>query len=116
MVRTFVKKPVEVQAIQWDGSNVKELSDFMGEKNANGTITRRFAIYGDSSEPDLVIFTLEGDYHAAVGDWIIRGVKGEFYPCKPDVFEQTYEECVDKSNEVFPGLLKFLEVLEGESK
>lgn len=39
----------------------------------------------------LVIPTLEGDHHASVGDWIIRGVKGEFYPCKPDIFAATYE-------------------------
>lgn len=95
MFRRFVKKPVVIQAIRWDGNNVRELSEFMGEKLSNGTLKRKFEIYGDTSNPDLVIFTLERDYHAAVGDWIIRGVQGEFYPCKPDIFEQTYEEIIE---------------------
>lgn len=94
MIKKFIKKPVEVRAIQWDGNNVKELSDFMGEKLPNGILKRKFDIYGDASNPDLVIFTLEGDHHAAIGDWIIRGIKGEFYPCKPDIFEKTYEEII----------------------
>lgn len=92
MIKTFVKKPVEVQAVQWTGENIKELSDFMDERHPDGTINRRFIAYGDSYNPDLVIFTLEGNHHATVGDWIIRGISGEFYPCKPDIFEKTYEE------------------------
>lgn len=92
MFRTFVKRPVVIQAIRWNGNNIRELSEFMGEKLPNGTLERRFDIYGDTSNPDLVIFTLEGDHHASVGDWIIRGIQGEFYPCKPDIFEQIYEE------------------------
>jgi len=44
----------------------------------------------------LKIFTLEGSLTASVGDWIIKGVKGEFYPCKPDIFEATYEEVSDE--------------------
>jgi hypothetical protein len=95
MFRTFVKRPVVIQAIRWDGNNVRELSEFMGEKFPNGTLKRKFDIYGDTSNPDLVIFTLEGDRHAAVGDWIIRGTQGEFYPCKPDIFEQIYEEIIE---------------------
>ena len=47
--------------------------------------------------PILVIETLEGDMTARIGDWIIKGVKGEFYPCKPDIFETTYE-LVEESN------------------
>ena len=95
MLRTFVKRPVVIQAIQWDGNNVRELSEFMDEKLPNGTLKRKFDIYGDTSNPDLVIFTLEGYYHAAVGDWIIRGLQGEFYPCKPDIFAKTYEEVTE---------------------
>lgn len=95
MFRTFVKRPVAIQAIQWDGNNIRELSEFMGEKLPNGTLKRKFDIYGDTSNPDLVIFTLEGDHHVAVGDWIIRGPQGEFYPCKPDIFEQIYDEVIE---------------------
>ena len=92
MIKSFVKKPVSVQAVQWTGENVKELSEFMDERKPDGTINRSFVIYGDSRNPCLVIPTLEGDHYARIGDWIIRGIKGEFYPCKPDIFEKTYEE------------------------
>ena len=44
------------------------------------------------TDKEMIIHTLEGDHKANIGDWIIRGVKGELYPCKPDIFEQTYEE------------------------
>ena len=87
MPKTFVKKPVEIQAVQWDGYNFEEIKKFVG---ADGV-----GLFGSYKNPDLVIATLEGDHHASVGDWIIRGVKGEFYPCKPDIFEQTYEEATN---------------------
>ena len=45
----------------------------------------------------ILIRTLEGTMHAYVGDWIIKGVKGEFYPCKPDIFDATYEKCLEES-------------------
>lgn len=83
MIKTFVKKPVEVQAVQWTGENYDEICKFIGHHPK--------LIYG-SFGPYIIIETLEGDHHALVSDWIIRGVKGEFYPCKPDIFEQTYEE------------------------
>ena len=76
----FRKKPVIIDAIQWTGDNNKEVALFLGETWEN-------------DNPDiLTIRTLEGDHLALRGDWIIRGIKGEFYPCKPDIFEQTYEE------------------------
>lgn len=84
MIKTFVKKPIEVQAVQWTGYNFDEIMDFVGIDSLN--------LLGSFKNPDLVINTLEGDYHALVGDWIIRGINGEYYPCKPDIFEKTYEE------------------------
>ncbi len=80
------KKPVEVDAIQWTGKNLEEIFAFCGPQNL-GPIERR---------PDykLKVKTLEsgGGYHEAdTYDWIIKGVKGEFYPCKPDIFAETYE-------------------------
>ena len=84
MIRNFVKKPVTVQAVQWDGHNFDEIVDFVGDDG--------LYLLGSLKNPDLVIYTLEGTHHAAVGDWIIRGIKGEFYPCKPDIFEKTYQE------------------------
>lgn len=88
----FRKKPVVIEAVQWmkDGHGGLEggappwISEAMQVKLATpGSIIRM----GDS----VHIFTLEGMMKAMPGDWIIRGVKGELYPCKPDIFEQTYE-------------------------
>lgn len=86
MVKTFVKKPVQVQTVQWTGDNDEEIKEFVG-KECDIIRVRTPGI-----KPDLIIHTLEGDHHALVGDYIIRGIKGEFYPCKPDIFEKTYKE------------------------
>lgn len=76
----FRKKPVEVEAIQYDGNNAKEILSFM------------FPDIQPDGEPTLgTIKTLEGEMKVSNGDWIIKGVNGEFYPCKPDIFEKTYE-------------------------
>jgi hypothetical protein len=83
MIKTFVKKPVEIRAVQWTGDNFMEIVDFIGVKN--------LVWIGRCGNIDLKIHTLEGDHHITVGDWIICDVKGEFYPCKPDIFEETYE-------------------------
>ena len=79
----FRKKPVVVEAIQWDGN----LSTV--EKLMEGSTCE--SVEQDLCDPALVIVTLEGKMRAEVGDWIIRGVKGELYPCKPDIFTKTYE-------------------------
>lgn len=73
----YRKKPIIVDAIQWNGENTKEIINFVGEV--------------DEVNSGLLIFTLEGVMTASVGDYIIRGINGEFYPCKPDIFEKTYE-------------------------
>lgn len=73
----YVKRPVEVEAIQWTGDNLEELQDFC-----------RICLYRFGN---LYIQTQEGRMRANLGDWIIQGVAGEFYPCKPDIFEATYE-------------------------
>jgi len=75
----FRKKPVVIEAVQWDGKNVSEMLDFMPGPY--------FKSYGK-----LQITTLEGTMTASVGDWIIKGINDEFYPCKPDIFEKTYEK------------------------
>lgn len=74
----FRKRPVEIDAIQWKGDNWAELLPFV-------------AGHAHVRNRELVIPTLEGEMIANVGDWIIRGVAGEFYPCKPEIFEATYE-------------------------
>jgi len=81
MIKTFVKKPVKVQAVQWTGNNYEEVANFVGR------VTFPYAF-----DNKVIIETLEGAVAARKGDWIIRGVKGEFYPCAPDIFEKTYEE------------------------
>ena len=93
----FRKKPVVIEAIRWTGDNLKEIIAFTGftglhpsaEKWTWGEYEQVVAYDG------LKIFTLEGKMNADVGDWIIKGVKGEHYPCKNDIFEATYErvEC-----------------------
>lgn len=74
----YRKKPVVIEAIQWTGKNMLEVRKFAG--------------------PDVSFFnggvyinTLEGTHRASRGDFIIKGVHGEFYPCKPDIFEKTYD-------------------------
>lgn len=84
MVKTFVKKPVEICAVQWTGYNFDEIANFVGRDEV--------CFIGNHKDSKLLISTLEGVSRATVGDWIIRGIKGEFYPCKPDIFEETYEE------------------------
>lgn len=82
----FRKKPVEIEAIQYQREdNINAIQDFLGD--ANG---REF-IY-NSNDNEYYIVTLEGKMKLSKGDWIIKGVKGEFYPCKPDIFEATYEK------------------------
>jgi hypothetical protein len=76
----FRKKPVEIEAVLWTGLNVVEVCDFIGGE-----------IFFDN-EMRIEIETLEGTMKANVGDWIIKGVKGEFYPCKPEIFDTSYEE------------------------
>ncbi len=75
----FRKKPIIIEAIRFDGDNYREIGQWME------------ADLGFVHPDGLFIKTYEGDMFAWPGDWIIKGVKGEFYPCKPDIFEETYE-------------------------
>ena len=91
----YRKKPIVIEAIQWRGFNVQAICDFV----VGGTAV----IVEKPEEPmknwkynfgkeTLEIPTLEGNHLAKSGDWIIKGIAGEFYPCKPDIFEKTYEK------------------------
>lgn len=80
MVHKYVKKPVVISALQWTGDNVLEMCNFTGKEDDKLL-----------KNNELYIDTLEGTMHASVGDYIVCGVDGEFYPCKPDIFEKTYE-------------------------
>lgn len=90
-VQRYRKKPIEVEAVQYTGGNNREIEGFVGDQ----CLYFARAITGEEQNPQLHIRTLEGDMHVSKGDWIIKGVKGEFYPCKPDIFDQTYEPVHD---------------------
>ena len=86
----YIKKPVIVEAIMWTGDNQEEINKFC--TNPNSTCKAYYHdIYNDGNYV-LKIRTLEGDHIANIGDYIIKGIKGEFYPCKPDIFELTYDK------------------------
>ena len=95
----FRKKPVEIEAMKFETNNdnglcMKEIECWI-LKNG-GTV--------ENNNTDLKIKTLEGIMRADVGDWIIKGIKGEFYPCKPDVFEMTYETTEEQTAEYYKKL------------
>lgn len=75
----FRKKPVVIEAIQYKANNITEIHNFVKKHLVR------------NEDKTLTIQTLEGNMKASVGDYIIKGVNGEFYPCKPDIFEKTYE-------------------------
>jgi hypothetical protein len=86
----YRKKPVVIEAVQFTGSNRREALQFiypsMSEDGLRGA---------EVASLPVVIGTLEGDMTVSPGDWVIKGVKGEFYPCKSDIFEATYEKVAD---------------------
>lgn len=102
----FRKKPVIIEAVRWDGTKscfVSVVLPFLADGHEDFShlpqapddphIHRGIGVSGGS----VYIPTLEGTMSAAPGDWIIKGVNGEFYPCKPDIFEKTYEPIVQEA-------------------
>ena len=81
----YRKKPVEIDAIQWVSDNIEQVYEMLGDNLIINTDK-------DKDEVKHFINTLEGKMEMSWGDYIIKGVKGEFYPCKPDIFELTYEK------------------------
>ena len=79
MVKRYITKPCEIEAIQWNGTNDKEVLEFVKNKHYI------------SFDGDLFLITLAGEMKASIGDYIIKGLRGEFHPCKPDVFAKKYE-------------------------
>jgi len=80
MIRKYVKKPVVIEAVRFnDWDNIDDIIDFCGIDNI--LITENNEVY---------LKTLEGNMRVNNGDYVIKGIKGEFYPCKPDIFEVTY--------------------------
>lgn len=97
----YRKKPVVIEAIQWNGnSNIQEIENLIGKK-------LKYELESDTAWEvgvappffSLLIETLEGVHKAMPHDWIIKGVHGEFYPCKPDIFAKTYEAVEENDND-----------------
>ena len=84
MIKTYVKKPIKIEAIQYLGTNIDEIENFID----NPVIK----YYSSDRDYAIGIPTLEGIMKASVGDYIIKGVQGECYPYKPDIFKLTYDE------------------------
>lgn len=97
MIGKYRKKPVEIDAVQWTGNNLFEIVSFINSKKPDITsliASDRWDEYIKLVQRNgLKITTLEGDMSADIGDYIIKGIMGEFYPCKPDIFVLTYEKC-----------------------
>jgi len=88
----YIKKPVAIEAVVWTGGNHREMFDFLEEKYDSSISTdgENFFISHARVQGGLVIKTLEGEHIASIGDYIIKGIKGEFYPCREDIFKATY--------------------------
>jgi hypothetical protein len=78
----YIKKPLVIEAIEWTGLNIGEIKKFMNIET----------IPWSAIKNEIGIKTLEGVIVASKGDWIIKGVTGEFYPCKPDIFKTSYNK------------------------
>jgi hypothetical protein len=83
----YRKKPVVIEAFQYDGDMINSIGKPYVPEWAITAMNDNIMYY-DGSE--LFIHTLKGDHHVTVGDYVIKGVNGELYPCKPDIFEKTY--------------------------
>lgn len=102
-MKKYRKKPVVIEAVRWTGDNLIEVQAFISNTPKEELLKRTLNV--SSVEfynwnvyeihvglNGLTINTLEGEMKASIGDYIIKGVNGEFYPCKPDIFEKTYDE------------------------
>ena len=87
MMKKYRKKPVEIEAVQYNGHNSWEIEQWSNKQVYSSPVLsdNPYNLY-------LQIKTLEGVMTAIPGDWVIKGVAGEFYPCKNDIFLLTYEE------------------------
>lgn len=101
MIKKYRKKPVVIEALQWDGGNLVEIAAFLkgvsvksieSEINSSELAQKNWKELEKSSyHKGITIPTLEGNMIASVGDFVIKGVAGEFYPCKEKIFKETYE-------------------------
>ena len=99
MNKKYRKKPVVIEAIQWTGENLQEVVEFCGGLHASARKWKWDEYCRVVETEGFKVFTLEGPLKASVGDWIIKGIHGENYPCKPDIFEETYEPVEEASHD-----------------
>lgn len=104
----YVKKPIAIEAVKWKGFNNDEIKDFAGDSVKIEVIREGDADNGIPPSVDCSIETLEGVMKANVGDYIIKGVNGEFYPCKQDIFEKTYDKADHSSVMCFGDAIEVL--------
>lgn len=81
-IKKYRKKPVVIEAIQWNGNNMQEIHSFAGDKAMFKNIDK---------QPVLILFSHQSTMVASVTDMIIKGINGEFYPCNIDIFKKTYD-------------------------
>lgn len=94
MIKKYIKKPKEVEAIQLTKDNIIEVFNFLDDTNYEkfkSPLELEEMEVGIKEQGYIGISSLEGYMKTSFGDYIIKGIKGEFYPCKPDIFEATYE-------------------------
>lgn len=123
MSQKFRKKPVVIEAVRWDGTNVLEVYSFMhGAPTIDSAAgqDKWFDFENIHAGKDWHIKTLEdgpngeAKHVASVGDWIIKGVQGEFYPCKPDIFDITYESDDAANNRLINAVHEAVAILSGD--
>ena len=98
-IKKYRKKPVTVEAVQLNNLNASNITHWIGKDKAKLNLESEAAYQVGKAPPvfSVTIKTLEGDMKAIPGDYVIKGVNGEFYPCKPDIFDKTYEEVNDET-------------------
>lgn len=94
MIKTYVKKPLEIQAVQYSDSNESFTEIYKWLEEHQSKDGKLFCVCNANDPVYFIINTLEGDMNLMPGDYLIKGIKGEFYPCKPDIFEMTYQESI----------------------
>ena len=128
-MKKYIKKQVVVEAIQWDGTLEKalEISQIDGLNSIIEYYSTKTVIIGESTSSSVNTYeeiksfkikTLEGDMNVSKGDYIIKGIKGEFYPCKEDIFKKTYVDFTEYvgTNELLVDLDSTLESIENNLK
>ena len=128
-MKKYIKKQVVVEAIQWDGTLEKalEISKIDGLNSIIEYYSTKTVIIGESTSSSVntteeiksfKIKTLEGDMNVSKGDYIIKGIKGEFYPCKEDIFKKTYVDFTEYvgADELLADLDNTLESIENNLK